>query len=96
MKVKPALKGSKVKISCSGGGCPFRSRTIPVRRRTRALVLTRLFDDVLRSGTKLVVKVLPPSAEWIGRSETYRIRGSAVSARKGCWNVRGRKVKCPS
>ena len=96
-KLKPALKGSKVKISCSGGGCPFRSKNIPVRRRTKALVLTRLFKGrVLHSGTKLVVKVLPPTIEWIGRSESYRIRGSAVSAGKGCWNVRGRKVKCPS
>ena len=97
MKIKPALKGSRIRMSCSGSGCPFKSKKIPVRRRTKAFVLTGLFrGHVLKSGAKLVVKVLPPSAEWIGKSETYRIRGSSVLSTPGCLNVRGVKVKCPS
>jgi hypothetical protein len=97
MKVNPALKRSRIKILCSGPGCPFGHKTIRVKRRTKALTLTGLFSHrVFHTGAVLQVRVLPPSREWIGRSETYRIHGSNVSATKGCYSYAGRKAKCPS
>jgi hypothetical protein len=97
MKVKPVLKRSRILILCRGPGCPFAKKSILIRRRAKARVLTGLFRGrVFRTGAVLQVRVLPPSVEWIGRSETYRIRGTNVSATKGCFNFRGRKVKCPA
>jgi hypothetical protein len=61
------------------------------------VILTPLFaGHTLGSGTVVQVKVLPPTGEWIGHSESYRIRGTTVKPSKGCLNTRGRKVRCPS
>jgi hypothetical protein len=97
MKVNPVLKGSRIKVSCSGPGCAFRSRAFKMKRRAKAFVLTRLFGGrTLGSGARVAVKVLPPSIEWIGRTESYRVLGSTVRSSKGCINRRGKRVRCPS
>jgi hypothetical protein len=96
MKVTSVKRRSRIKVTCRGRGCRFKKRTIKVTRRAKAVKLTRLFKGtVLRPGGRVEVKVLPPSIEWIGPTESYRLRRGVVTPKKGCVSFRGRRVKCP-
>jgi hypothetical protein len=74
--VKGVPTGARVKVRCSGRGCPFGRRTIRPDRRRRARA-TALFGGArLLPGTVVEVRVTAPEA--IGRVGRFRIRSGAV------------------
>lgn len=62
-----APKGAKIKVSCSGRGCPTKS----LARATKVVHLTK-FETVLRAGIKLRVAVSKPG--YITKVTTFQIR----------------------
>jgi hypothetical protein len=94
--VKRLLAGSKIKVRCKGRGCPFRSRTKKIRKDSRRYSVHRWFRHrKLRVRTSVRVIVIPPSIEWIGRSEIYRVKRGGVSVRHRCVDLSGHRTRCP-
>jgi len=58
-KVLPVRKGDSVRVDCVGQGCPYSSKTYPVRRSRSELVVGREFaSHQMKPGAKVTVKVL--------------------------------------
>jgi hypothetical protein len=56
--IRQPRKGSTLKITCSGGGCPFRSKTRRITRNRPKQVINRpLGGAKLRKGTKLELRL---------------------------------------
>ena len=76
LRVRPVRAGSRVRVSCSGRGCPFAVRARSVRRTVRSLSLTSLVRRArLRPRATLEVRVTKPQT--IGIVARYRFRAGA-------------------
>ncbi len=67
-----------VKVTCSGSGCPFKSRSFKPKKNKVGL-LSSFKKSKLRSGTKIVVLVVASDA--LGKYVSYTIRGTDVPKR---------------
>jgi len=75
LSVQPAPAGSTIRVSCAGGGCPFKTRTRAVAQHVPKLNLLALLKRAkLRPRARLEVQVTKPGT--IGRSRVFTIRTS--------------------
>jgi hypothetical protein len=84
--------GATIRVTCSGRGCPFKTKSIRQRRAAATVSLTRLFNPTvrrrtvpakLRPGAKVEIRITAPSA--IGRFRTLTIRASKrPTSQQGC------------
>ncbi|MBW3653841.1 MAG: hypothetical protein KY433_09675, partial [Actinobacteria bacterium] len=71
--MRPAAVGSRIRVSCKGGGCPFKVRTRTVRATVRSYSLTSLVRRAkLRPRTVLEVRV--SRRRMIGKLVRFRMR----------------------
>ena len=71
--VRRARRGSTIRINCTGRGCPFKSKSVAVRRDAARLSLkTALRRARLRAGTKVRVRLTFPQT--IGLETTLTMR----------------------
>src|SRR4051794_40415526 len=86
-----APKAAKIVVTCSGH-CPSRHWT--KSHRTSGLTRLARFERVLRSGTKIVVKVTRHG--YIGKRTVFWIRrGKAPLRLDGCVTSNGGQTRCP-
>jgi Ca2+-binding RTX toxin-like protein len=79
--IRRARKGSRVRISCRGRGCPFKARTRRITRNRARLVLRRPFGKArLRPKTRVEIRVT--KAGTIGVVTRLNIRAGKRPARK--------------
>lgn len=85
-----APKGVKIRVTCSGKGCPRKS----VARATKVVHVTA-FETVLRAGIKLRVAVSKPG--YITKVTTFQIRKGKAPLRSDQCQVPGEKqlTRCP-
>ena len=77
LAVKPAVVASKIRVSCKGGGCPFKVRTRMVRAKAPSYSLMSLMGRAkLRPRTVLEVRVTKPRT--LGTLVRFRIRAAAA------------------
>lgn len=73
--VRSARAGSTVRITCSGRGCLFKTKTQRVRKDTRHFTLSRLARRAkLRPGARLEIRVTKPATIGVVRQFTVRTR----------------------
>jgi PKD repeat protein len=89
-----SLRGAQVRVSCAGGGCPFRAATVRVRATGRTVRIRRL-ERSLRPGA--VIRVMVTRSGRVGKYTRFRIRRDAAPARHdGCArHGPARPVRCP-
>ncbi len=76
LSVRPAQAGSRIRVSCRGGGCRFRARTRNVRAKARSYSLTSLVRRAkLRPRALLEVRITTPSTR--RTIVRFRIRSGA-------------------
>ena len=76
LAVRSASAGSKISLSCKGGGCPFKVRTRTVRATAASFSLTTLLGRArLRARAVLEVRVTKPSA--LGTAVRFKMRRAA-------------------
>ena len=78
--VAPARKGSKLVVL--RGNCPFKAKTVQVRRSQRRLVITLLRGIDFRAGTKLAFRLTHSGT--IGRTLEVTIRNGTPSTARRC------------
>jgi hypothetical protein len=67
--------GSKVTLTCTGGGCPFGTKTINMKSSAGTVALTDMFiDPKLEPGMLLELRVTKPG--FIGKMFQYEVRAS--------------------
>jgi hypothetical protein len=95
LSVQPARAGWTIRLRCSGGGCPFRSRTRPVTKSSAKLNLLPLLHHAkLRPRARLEIQVTMPAT--IGRSRVFTIRaGKELKRTDRCLAPGGRVTTCP-
>ncbi len=72
--------GSTLRISCTGRGCPFRSRSRRLKRNQRTLTLSRPLGRArLRPGARLEVRITLPGT--VGAVAVYTVRAGKAPAR---------------
>lgn len=77
LAVKRAAAASKIRVSCKGGGCPFKVRTRMVRAKAPSYSLMSLVGRAkLRPRTVLEVRVTKPNT--LGTLVRFRIRAAAA------------------
>lgn len=77
LAVKPAAVASKIRVSCKGGGCPFKVRTRMVRAKAPSYSLMSLVGRAkLRRRTVLEARVTQPST--LVTLVRFRIRAAAA------------------
>ena len=95
--------GATIRVTCSGRGCPFQTRTIRQRRTVATVSLTRLFNPrvrrrtvpaKLRPNAKIEVRITAPAM--IGRFRSLTIRSSKrPTSQQGCLAVgTSRRIRC--
>jgi hypothetical protein len=86
-----APKGVKITVTCSGGGCPAKKIA-----RNSSVTHLSTFERVLRSGTRLTIKV-SKSGGYITKVTVLEIRrGAAPLRRDGClWPAKKKIQRCP-
>jgi hypothetical protein len=91
MTVK-APRGVKISATCSGRKCPTRKYT----RTAGKLTHLAAFEHVLRSGTRITIRISKPGG-YITKVTVLEIRrGSAPMRRDGClWPARKKLQRCP-
>lgn len=68
--------GAKVTMTCTGGECPFSTKSFSMQNDVKTLALTDMFRDPnLKPGIILELRVTKPG--WIGKVFQYEIRSSA-------------------
>jgi Ca2+-binding RTX toxin-like protein len=79
--IRRAQKGSRVRISCRGRGCPFKTRTRRISRSRAKLILKRPFGKArLRPKTRVEIRVT--KTRTIGVVERLKIRAGKRPTRK--------------
>jgi len=79
--IRQPRKGSTLRITCSGGGCPFRAKTRRITRsRAKQVVERPLGKAKLRRGAKLEVRLTKPRT--IGFVVRFTMRPGAFPAKK--------------
>ena len=80
INIRQPRKGSTLRISCRGGGCPFRSRTRKLTRdRSRQTIARPLGRAMLKPGARLEVRLTKPQT--IGIVVRFTMRAGAFPAR---------------
>ena len=69
-------RGQTVRLSCRGGGCPFKSRRLKVKRKGRLDIARPLRGRRLRGGARLTIRVTAPNGVAKQFAFTFR-RGAA-------------------
>ena len=95
--IRRPRKGSTLKITCKGGGCPFKTRTRKLKRSRTKQVLTRpLGKAKLRRGTKLEVRLTKPNT--IGSVVRFTMRPGRFPAKSELCLPPGAKHpgRCPA
>ena len=92
---QPARAGTTIRMSCTGKGCPFRTRTRRVGRDARRLdLLPYVRRAKLRPGARLEIRVTKPGA--VGRLRRFTIRSGRSPARLDrCVTAGGDRTSCP-
>lgn len=76
-----AVKGSEVKLTCHGGGCPFKTKTTAVKKSKRKLSVTKLVvKGRFARGAKLVLRITHPGD--IGKLITLSFRNGHAPKKK--------------
>ena len=72
--VRNAPAGSRITVTCKGGGCPFKgTKRASVPRALKPVSLRRFFGNAkLKKNARVSVKVT--AREFVGRTYTYRIK----------------------
>jgi len=77
MSVGNARKGDKVTLSCKGGGCTFKAKTIKVKKNARKLSLvSRVKGMQLRKGATFQLRIT--RAGQIGQVRTWVVRAPKI------------------
>jgi hypothetical protein len=94
LAVQRAIAGSTIRLRCSGGGCPFKTKTRAVTRRvTRLNLLPLLRRAKLRPGARLEVQVTKRGT--IGCSHVFKMRsGKLPSETIRCLTAGSRPSRC--
>ena len=75
MKIGRIRKGSTLRMACSGRGCPFRARTVKLRRNQRKLTLAHPLGDArLARGTRFTVTITRQGMTGIVARYTMRVK----------------------
>jgi hypothetical protein len=95
LQVVPARAGDVVRLSCQGRGCPFKARTVNVRKNGTTLSLLRQVKRArLRSGATFIVRVTRPGT--IGQYTRLDARKTDLKPRSRCLRPGVAKpVRCP-
>jgi hypothetical protein len=73
--VRPAREGDVIRFTCRGRGCPFKAKTVRVKKDARQLSLLRHIRNAkLRKGVVVQLRVTRPGA--VGRVYTLVARGT--------------------
>lgn len=106
LEVKSLPAGSKVKLTCKGGGCPLKAKTITIKKKTAKLKLTKYFN-FKKKGKPVVSKLKPGAIVGIAVSKpgsigrwfkaTIRQGPKAPKIARGCLAAgsTSKKVTCP-
>jgi Ca2+-binding RTX toxin-like protein len=79
--VRQVRKGSTLRISCTGRGCPFKSRTRKLERNATKFAIERpLGGAKLKRGTRLELRVTKPGT--VGAVARFTVRPAAIPARR--------------
>jgi Ca2+-binding RTX toxin-like protein len=95
--VRQVRKGSTLRMSCSGRGCPFKSRTRKLKRtRTKVVIDRPLGSAKLRPGTRFELRVTKPAT--VGAVARFTVRRSVIPARRDLCLPPGAKRpgRCPA
>jgi hypothetical protein len=88
-------KKTKLKVACSGGGCPFKSKNVKIKKRKAHLA--GLFSGArLSPGAKITAAIT--RKQWISRVFRFTIRRSALPALAQLCQIPGKKkvrTHCP-
>lgn len=77
LTAKPVRKGDRLRLSCRGGGCTFKTKSISVKKRARKLSLLKHVRGMkLRSGAVVQLRVTRPGT--IGRVRTWKVRAPKI------------------
>jgi hypothetical protein len=92
--VQPAPAGSTIRLRCSGGGCPFKTKTRAVTRKIAKLNLLPLLRHAkLQPRARLEVQVTKPGT--IGRSKVFTMRSNGFPRETDrCMTSGGKPGKC--
>ena len=95
LKVEPSRAGDVVTLSCNGRGCPFKRRTVSVRKDRATLSLLRYVRRArLRNGAIFVVRITRPGT--IGQYTRLKARKGVLNARSRCLRPGVvQPVRCP-
>jgi Ca2+-binding RTX toxin-like protein len=94
--VRRVRKGSTLRLSCSGRGCPFKSRTRKLKRNATQLIIRRpLGGAKLKRGTRLELRVTKPGT--VGAVARFTVRPAEIPARRDLCLAPGaeRPGRCP-
>jgi len=81
LALRPARAGSKVRVSCTGRGCPFKSKTSTVKKNAGRLNLSKLVRRAkLRPGARLEIRVMKPDMIGVVRRFAVRARKRPAGA----------------
>jgi Ca2+-binding RTX toxin-like protein len=97
INIRRPRKGSKLRITCRGRGCPFRSRTRRItRNRSKQVIKRPLGKARLRKGTRLELRLTKPNT--VGFFVRFTIRQGRFPARTERCLPPGAKrpSRCPS
>jgi hypothetical protein len=86
--------GARVRVECSGRGCPFYGNALPIGDGEASF---GEFPDLLAPGAVVEVSVTSPSPGTIGKHVRFRIRpGKAPARRDRCLqDDRPQLIRCP-
>ena len=76
LRLNRVRRGQTVRLTCTGGGCPFKNRRIHVKKRGKLDVQRPLRGARLRGGARLTVRVTAPNRVAKQFAFTFR-RGAA-------------------
>ncbi|HYI37007.1 MAG TPA: hypothetical protein VEX39_10400, partial [Thermoleophilaceae bacterium] len=79
LRLRRVPGGSRIGLSCKGRGCPFRKRTIKVRKGKTRTVKLRQLQRRMRAGTVVVITVRKGNT--LGKYIRLRFRRSAAPSR---------------
>ncbi|HET8951857.1 MAG TPA: calcium-binding protein [Solirubrobacteraceae bacterium] len=97
INVRRPVKGSTLKVTCKGAGCPFRSRTRPITRsRERQIIERPLGKARLRIGTTVELRLTRPRTVGFFVRFTV-IRGDFPRRKELCLQPGAKRpTRCPS
>jgi hypothetical protein len=76
LALKQVPRKVKVKLTCKGGGCPFKAKTRKIRKAKALVNLTGFVRGAkLRRGARLVIQVTRPG--YVGLRQTWKVRSPA-------------------